>query len=796
MSGLYLYARSSVQHLRGTDRLPGLDDPVLVYSDSLEIPHLFAASEADAFRAQGYVHAAARLWQMEMLRRTAQGRLSELFGPRALSVDRLVRTLDLWGAAGRSLSALPEEVRSLLEAYADGVNAKLEEWHGALPPEFLLLRFRPEPWTPRASVAVGKVMALDLSHWRREISRLRAATLLGPEKLAYLRLPYPAWGPTILPEAHASGEEESRGSRNGIGTRDGAVASGPEDGWDPIAFLSRLSFRGSNSWAVAGRRTRAGAPLLANDMHLALRSPSTWYLVALHASESGLDVAGLSLPGVPGIVVGYNRRMAWGFTNGMVDDMDFVVEAVNLDRSAYRRDTAWAPFAVRAETVFVRGRNEPVVHPVRETLRGPVLSDVLPGIGLTLSVLWTGRYPTTAAEALLRMNRSSSSSEFERALRLFGSPHQNVIYAEAGGPIGYRLTGSVPRRAGWDGSEPVSFHIVGRGWTGFWPPDSLPAALDPPAGYLASANNLQARELFGRIGVDYPVPFRARRIVDRLEAETSWTLGDLMALQRDTWSGLASRLIPRAIAAARRVGADSEALDLADWDLRVGVDSQEAALFHIWLYRLRALVAGDEFRGAERWALFPDLALLRVLEERGGPWADDVGTDTLEELAGLEERAMREALRLAAGRAWGELHRERSVHLLGGNRWLDRLLGLNVGPYPGPGGPHTVRPDDPGLWSPLDSTSWRPPFTSEYGPSERFVAEMGPAGSVGHFLLPTGQNGNPLSRHYRSMAPRWRRSELVPVPIDPEAARERAVDTLRLLPGAVRSGSSRETSPR
>lgn len=779
----YLYLQTSVQSLRGNAQLSGLEDAVAVYSDEFEIPHVFASSEADLFRAQGYLHASERLWQMQLLRRTAQGRLSELFGPRALPVDQLVRTLDLWGAADRSLAALPDSVRSLLEAYADGVNAKLTSWTGSWPPEFFLLRFRPEPWDAQASVAIGKVMALDLSHWRRELSRLRASVVLDPERFEYLQLPYPVWGPTILPKSPATGRRGVPSVASVEADPDRLPSGQPrESGWDPFRFLGRFSLRASNSWAVMGERSKSGFPLLANDMHLALKAPATWYLVALHAERSGLHVAGLSLPGVPGVVVGYNREVAWGFTNGMVDDMDFVVEAVNLDRSAYRLEDSWEPFAARRETIHVRGRDEPVVQLVRETIRGPILSDVLPDMGITLSALWTGRYPTTAADGLLRMNRAASAAEFDRAVRRFLSPHQNVIYVTAHGDLGYRLSGSVPQREGWNGTVPVTFEVAGSGWRGFRPPDSMPSAMNPEVGYFASANNLQAVEEFGLLGSDYPVPFRARRIVDRLEADVKWTREKMRDLQLDTWSGLAERTVHRAVAAARRIGADSAAAQLASWDLRATVDSREATLFYLWLYRLRSLLAADEFEGMERWTLFPDRALLQILEEGNSPWVDDIRTDTLERLSALEETAMSHTLRAARGRNWGQVHREQSVHLLGSVVWLDRLFRFNVGPYPGPGGPHTVRPGEAMSWGSLDSASWRPPLTVEYGPSERFVAEMKPARSVGYFLLPTGQSGNPLSPNYRDMAPRWSQGELIYVPIYEAEARLRAAQSLQLLP--------------
>lgn len=789
----WFWLRGGVPALRGSETLPDLEDPVVVYLDRFAIPHAWGRSEADVLRAQGFLHASERAWQMELLRRTAQGRLSELFGEVALDADRLARVLDLWGMARRGVEALPAPERRLLEAYVEGVNEGLRRWRGRPPLEFLLLRVRPEPWAAEASVAIGKLMALDLSQpWSAELGRFAAADILPPEKLPYLRLPYPDWGPTVV-----EGPVRSPPNREAIPDPEETVAlfgrrflpgfsrilpggSPTDDRWDPLEVLSAAALTSSNSWAVAGVRTWAGYPLLANDMHLSLRAPSTWYLNALHATTDGLHVAGLSIPGVPGVVVGYNRQIAWSFTNGMVDDSDFVVEVLNLDGSAYRHGDEWVEFAARPETIQVRGRRTAEVQVVRSTVRGPVVSDVLDGLSVPLSLLWTGSRPTAELVGLLGMNRATTPDRFEEAVRRFESPHQNVIYAAAAGTIGYRLSGTVPLRD-YDFAVPVPFQAAQEGWTRFLPPDSFPARRDPPDGFLASANNLPDRDMSGRLGSDYPLPFRARRIVDRLEGELAWTPDLMGRLQQDTRSLLADQVLDRAVAAADRVGADTAALRLAAWDRRVSADAAEATLFHAWFYRLRELMGADEFEGVERWAYFPDEAVLRHLEDGGGPWVDDVRTDTAETLEGLEERAMRDALNVWDGRTWGEVHEERSVHPLGQVAWLDRLFGLHVGPYPAGGGPYTVRADDPRRWWPLEG-SWRPPYLGEYGPSQRFVAEMRPDRSLGRFLLPTGQSGHPFSPHYRDMADRWESSRLIPVPLSLEEARGRAERTLQLVP--------------
>lgn len=809
----WFWLRTSLPPTQGSVTTPGLRSPVLVRSDSFAIPHLSAATPEDLYRAQGWMHAAHRLWEMELMRRTARGRLSELFGEATLHEDRLLRTLDLWGAAGRSARAMPPASRRAAEAYAEGVNAWIREHDGALPPEFVLLGIEPEPWSPRASAAVGKVMALDLSTWRRELTRYHAYRRLPAAKYDVVRPRWPAWGPTILPGSGWATPPPRGGASvlaAGPSSRDDAAPGGRQAGrdpagrgrtpapngrtdgdvsWEDLGWLEGIGLSASNSWVLGGEGSRSSSPLVANDMHLRLRAPALWYAMGLHARSIGLRVAGLTLPGAPGVIVGYNRGVAWSFTNGMVDDTDFAVETVSEDGAAYRTAEGWRDFAVRPETIRVRGREAPVVHRVRETVRGPVLSDVLPAVGQTLSALWLPGRATTELEGLLAMNGATDPAAFQRAIGTFDSPQQNVLWAAVDGTMGYRLSGRVPLRPGWSGELPVPARVIGDGWPGTWPPDSMPAAVFPPSeagrpAHLSSANNLQAEGLFGVLGVDYPIPFRARRIREVLDTARVAGPSEMLALQRDVHSLLADRLAGRAADAARRADRDSAAAVLEAWDHRVSLGARGAGVFYAWVHRLRGLVAGDEYRDAAEWSYFPTAALLRIAEGGGdGGWVDDVTTGRVETLEELEERAMRDAVAATRLRPWGELHRERHAHPLGRMEALERIFAFHVGPRPSPGAPRTVRPDDYRRWRPLDSASWRPPWTGEYGPSERLVVSVGPGVPSAGVLLPTGQSGLPFSPHYRDMYRRWGEGgSLLPLPLDSAAVEEITVDRLELVP--------------
>ena len=794
--GWFRFAGSALPP-RGSVRVPGLQQTVDVQIDTFGIPSVTAGSATDLFAAQGYLHAMDRAWQMEFFRRVAAGRLSEIFGVSQVQADRFIRTLDLWGAAERLTANLRPDEMDRLRAYAAGVNARLGDRRKPLPPEFSILGIDPEPWDPVSTIAVGMVMNLDLSHWWRDLARHWAGAHLPPEKAALLALPYPDWGQTILdaPVALPPGVRtrplrgsEDRPDTSGSPDRAAVRPDSPDDGperWLAFRVLESVSARSaSNAWAIAGRRTASGYPILANDMHLALRAPAIWYLAALRADSADYHAVGFTLPGVPGVVVGHNRAVAWGYTNGMVDDMDFAVETSSPDGARYLEAGEWVEYAVRQETIQVRGA-EPRVIQVRETVRGPVISDALSGLDSDLSAVWTARSTAARTTGLWELNRAGSLAEFDLAVRDFAQPHQNVVFASVEGRVGYRLGGRVPLRE-WDGAVPVPAERMGGGFRGAWPPSMHPAGTDPLAGYYATANNLQAPRLGTAISTDYAAPLRAERISRQLDERVDWDVAAVRDLQRDTYSLLGERYRPLAVATANRIGEMEAAARLEAWDGRVEPASVGAPLFYSWLYRLRSLIAADEFAADPGWGFFPLKTFLRVVEEGDqNPWVDDVTTPVTETLDDLAARALTDALEAVGERTWGELHTERHAHPLGRSRWLQRLLGFSIGPYPSPGGPNTVRPDDYRRWGALDSSSWTPPWISEYGPSERFIVELEPDGPRGHFVIPTGQSGNPFSRHYRDLNERWRAGEMVELPLDRERFRRRSVRQLRIVPQRV-----------
>jgi penicillin G amidase len=768
------YLRSAEANPSHDHTLAGLSAPVEVWRDSLGVPHIRAENEADLFRALGFVHAQDRLFQMEMFRRVADGRLAEILGPDLLESDRFLRTVGLGRAAAENERLLAPEDRALLEAYAAGVNAWIETHPGAWPPEFVALRFRPQPWTVRHSLAIGKIMAWDLSDWNGPLDLQRAVDRVGAELAAALRPPYPEWGVQILGagatwNADRAGELPEREPDRPLVALGVPLPRIPQHAHDLLDGVSMA--RASNSWVIGGERTRSGKPILANDMHLALRAPSLWYLAALHGGA--IEIVGMTIPGTPGVVAGHSRRVAWGFTNAMVADVDFFVEKVDsMDPDRYLAPEGWRRFEVRAETIQVKGM-DPVVHTVRTTRNGPVLSDVDGRADdRVIAMRWTALEPSGEAGALLRMNRARNAAEFLAALREFNNPHQNVVFADADGVFGYRLAGRIPVRRNGDGRLPVPGWTGEYDWVRYLEPDEHPEMIDPPAGFIVTANNRQAGPEYPfTIGREWAEPFRAQRIQEMIEAGSAFTAEDVRLQQMDVRDSFALRYLHHAIRAAEAAGHAEAAQTLRGWDAEARPDSYAAALFYTWYEHLRRRVGEDEYRGQSMY--FPRAALNRMLEEGGGVWANDVRTMRTETLDGQAVAAMRDAVRELRGQQWGDLHRTSIRHALGSAQLLDRTLRLNLEPFAKGGSPYTV--DVAGYGS-------RPPFLNTHGASQRHVVDMADPDGTGGFVIPTGQSGLPFSRHYQDQTPLWREGRLWRIPLDRHKAEARIVHRMFLRP--------------
>lgn len=765
-----VFAWASLPVLEGELRLAGLQAPVRVVRDQLGVPLIEAASERDAAMALGFVHAQDRLWQMEMSRRIGAGRLAEVVGERGLGVDRFMRTLGLYRAAEASLDHLSAEALDRLAAYAEGVNGFLARRSGPLPPEFLLLRHRPEPWQPADSLVLIKLMALDLvSSWRSELTRASLLDRLRPEALLDLWPPSRPDAVTTLPDpAGWAGDAPHRAA-----STDPAAASASADLAAALATALPLADNaglGSNIWAVAGVHTASGAALLANDPHLGLVAPAHWYLAAVRTPDS--TVMGATLPALPVVVIGRNEHIAWGFTNTAGDTDDLFIERLDpADPDRYLTPAGSLPFQHRDEVIRVRG-GEPVRLRVRETRHGPVISDIVTraadvaGDGRVMALAWTALLPEDrTVEAGIGLARAKNWNDFSRAIELFHSPTQNAFYADAAGRIGVAMAGRLPLRRAGDGSLPAPGWDGSHDWLGLLPAadnPKTPAATD--AGFLQNANNRLVDERYPHlVTAEWNDDLRARRITAVLDAAT--TAGErldteaMRQLQNDRLSTLVGDFRPWLEAVPPRDAGTARILEaIGTWDGAAMPDRPEPLIFQAWYRSLVRHVLADEL--GDDFAAFQGIrsaAMRHILEQAPG-WCDDITTPDLTESCGdMATAALTGALgelRAAYGAdwrdwRWGEASRARLAHRpLDAVPGIDRLFSIFTGTGGGDAGTvHVAR---------YAATA---PYGSVAAASLRMVTDLAQPGTL-YAVLPTGQSGHPLSPHYNDQTGRWRNGKL------------------------------------
>ena len=537
----------------GRLRVGGLDERITVTRDRFGIPHVEARSDAGAVFGQGFAQAHDRLFQLELFRRGASGRLAEVFGPRALDADRFSRRLGLTTLSRNDIDATSDEARGLLEAFADGVNAAVATLP-ALPPEFAVTGVEPERWRPEHSLLIGRLLLLGFSpNWDAELQRDRLVAALGPERAALVDVTYPPDAPTGTGEPYAGTSERLLRAYHAI-----EAAGVPAGG-------------ASNAWALAGARTRSGAPLLACDPHVRAGVPSLFHVA--HVRGGDLDVIGASVPGVPGVVIGHNRDVAWGMTAGLADVSDCYIEEFDPAQPArYRTPDGWERARSRVERIHVRG-GEPIEEVMVETRHGPVVGPALPDESRAIVLRSTAIEPGETVGPLLDANRSRDAAGFDAAIARWPGATFNFVFADRGGAIGYRLAGSIPRRAEGHGLVPQ------HGASSPGPPQPLPAEemphlLDPPDGAIVSANQAPGGPL--ELGEEWMERHRAERIAELLAGRDDHTVASCQAVQLDLHS--APLVALRDLMLSREVAPGEVRAVLAAWDGQVTADSAAAAV--------------------------------------------------------------------------------------------------------------------------------------------------------------------------------------------------------------------------
>lgn len=799
---LYWFASRSIPDYSARMQVAGLGDNVEIVRDNANVPHVFGQNDEDVYFGLGFTHAQDRLWQMMMLRRTAQGRLSELFGERTFMIDDLIRRLDLYPLSVQSVLAQDAYTGTALEAYARGVNAWLAQVNlgarGRGAPEFWIFEPQIAPWQPADSIAVAKLMALRLSDQaRNEVLRARLSLVLNDaERLSDIMPDAPGPGVAALPEYAALVPGATRF----------AAAAGAPRVPDPLDPLPARGLGGaSNAWAAAPSRSATGATLLANDPHLGFTAPTIWYLARLELGSGG--VIGATIPGIPAVLVGRTNQLAWGLTSTYLDDQDLFLEEQNPDDpSQVRSAEGWAPLRTRQSIIQIRD-----AAPRTITLRWSDNGPILPGTQLDLAAItppgernvfalsWTGLSPSdTSVGAALGIMRAQSVDEALAAGALHVAPAQNLMVADRE-RIAMKVIGKIPRRSAKHQSRgrlPTQGASPQNRWQGMLGYEANPEFIDPAGGILGNSNNKVTDRPFPfHLTYDWGDTQRVERWRRLMQSREVHTRDSFVEAQLDTVSFTARALLPLLGRNLFNTGDPApegtperlrqRALELlADWNGEMNEHLPEPLIYAAWLRALQDRLIRDEL-GGQLAAAFthPEPVFIeRVFRgvDGAGVWCDVVQSSDRESCTEIARLALDDALiwigehygTALESLRWGDAHEARQDHAVLGDlpvlQWIVNIRQSTSG------GDNTLNRG-------LTAGRGADPFLNVHGAGYRGVYDLAdPDSSV--FITSTGQSGHPLSRHYDDLGELWRRGEYIPMSLDPDLARAAAVGVTILLP--------------
>ena len=751
-------AKASLSVIQGTTKAPGLQNPVKVLRDRWGVAHIYAQNQHDLFFAQGYVVAQDRLFQMELWKRSGQGRLAEVLGPEALGRDKFARLLRYRGDMKVEYESYSADTLEILEAFTSGINAYIaERLKTGLPLEFQIAGFKPEPWKPQDCLNRMAAFAMTGNVFR-ELQHAQMIVAVGAEKAAELSDFNP---PVKLDPAPGA-------DFNGLSTKllSGLVGS------DTRIEFPRKALEGSNDWTISGKLTKSGKPLLANDPHRVIAVPSLRYIV--HLVAPGWDVIGAGEPGLPGVALGHNQNIAWGFTIFGLDQQDSYLEELKPgDPLQYKTADGWKAMAVVKETFAVRGAVSVTVD-LHFTRHGPVLWQ---DSKRALALHWVGSEPGTAGYlGSLAVDRARNWDDFEAAMGRWKVPSENIVYADRDGNIGEHSTGLAPLRK-WTGLLPVPGN-GGYEWSGFVPTSKLPHSFNPEAGYVATANHKMIPDGYPyNVGFEWYSVYRIKRIKEVLDQakERSLTAQDMENLQNDVTS-IPARELVGLLREAVGTGPDSVEQSLLNWDLQVTHESGPAALYQLWSIEV-AKATVHKVASETVWSAIGDLALNQVVKYLSNPSPEYFGADAVDQ----RNRMLRDSLKTAAAQlaklqgpdptksSWGALHVMKFRHSLDQAPGAEALM--DPGPVPRPGDDETV-----------DATGYdAESFRQNSGASYREILDTSDWDKSMAVNVP-GQSGQPGSKHYSDLLPLWTEGKYFPLAYSRDAVETVSTDVLTLEP--------------
>jgi penicillin G amidase len=758
----YFIARSALPQLDGNLKVKGLSTAVKVTRDVHGVPAIEAGSLEDLFFAQGYVTAQDRLWQMDVMRRFAAGELSEILGEGTLKIDREQRILGLRAAARKSLQMARPRDRSYFEAYARGVNAFIETHGSSLALEFRILKYRPKPWQAEDSIVIANQMVKDLNYYAfgDALAREKILAKLGPELASdlYVNRSWHDRPPTVMREdindqanpgdSDDEDDEDDDGPDNSITQHIGGAGIWTRQAPEAV--------NGSNDWVVSGAHTVTGKPLLSNDMHLGHQMPNLWYEAHLKSSNrsDNLDVAGVTLPGMPYVIVGHNQRIAWGFTNVGPTVADAFIENFN-GQGTYQSPQGWQQPEHRTEVIHVKGQPDVTVD-VRSTRHGPIITELIPGETRQVALCWT--LYDGLHMPFFDVDSAQNWDDFRKAFSQLDAPGQNVVYADVDGNIGYHATGRVPIRAAGDGSLPVSGADDAHEWTGYIPFDKLPSIYNPASGVIATANGRITPDGYPfSVSAEWEAPWRTARIYHVLESGRKFAATDMLALENDVHSEndlfAAERFVYAIDHASKPSTRAKQAADLMrNWDGRMLASSTAATIAVRSARELTRLLLEPRLGPAPEdpkqqetimsWKTYAwemrTVWLQNVMLHQPKRWLPEKYPNYDELLTAAVEAAVssNEAPRDLAAWHWGSVNAVEIEHpVLGKIPLLRRWTAPGVQEQSGSG--YTVKA-----------------VTRHHGPSERFTANLADL-DQSTLNTVTGQGGNFLSPYYMDQWKAW-----------------------------------------
>jgi penicillin amidase len=718
--------------------LTNLSAEVDIYRDAYAIPHIYANNEMDLYRAVGFTMARDRLWQMDLLRRVTQGRLSEVLGKDQVNTDLLLRALRFQEKSEKLLETAEPGIINALEAFSEGVNEVIK--HYPLPPEFKILAYEPEAWQPVHSINLIGYMSWDLtSGWSTE---LMLHQLLNEVSAAHVK--------DLIPQLNNHKTAIYPDFKNTIPKHEETLLHAGKE----LEKLGAQVFYGSNNWAVSGAKSKSGKPLLANDMHLGFMSPGIWY--QMHQNVEGkLNVSGLVLPGQPFVIVGHNDSIAWGMTNVAVDDIDFYAEKLNADSTQYLLDGEWKDLLIKTEIIQTK-EGESIAKKIRFTHRGPIVTEFKEGADFPLSIHWLGNEMSNEIQTVFKLNRAANWKEFRDAVKTFTSISQNIVYADLAGNIGLQCSAGIPIREG-NGIQIYPGDSSKYDWQGIVPFEELPFEFNPERGFVSSANNKTVSD-------DYPyyishwfsLPNRMDRIREMLQEKEKHGFEEFRAIQSDVKSKKAERFNPvfiQAIHSGKDLNeTEKEALNLLkSWNLNLDTQSSAASVFEVLYRKVAENLIQDEtsaqsFKALMEQRILIENLMLQVLQDSTSLWIDDKNTPNTETFENIVFKSFRETVEeltkaygeIPAEWNWGKMHTITIKHPLGVVNILDKIFGLNKGPFEVPGSYHTVSPY---------SYSYNNLVEVVHGASHRNIFDLSDW-DASQTVIPTGTSGIPSSDFY------------------------------------------------